>query len=144
MWRKDNVQYNAGFPSPENLYSMTVCTLLSLSNQPQIINKLHLINFQFYIMYIAVYTMHCTIIYQRCDKSSNSLVSLWTFTNELVIASYFVMKKKHVLDSHMQMGILADHWLLFWQVIIFSPMSSNPNWHSKRRTSPFRKPLPSW
>lgn len=44
----------------------------------------------------------------------------------------------------MQIGILADHWLLFWQVIIFSPMSSNPNWHSKRRTSPFRKPLPSW
>lgn len=45
-------------------------------------------------MYIAVYTMHCTIIYQHCDKSSNSLVSLWTFTNELVIASFFVMKKK--------------------------------------------------
>ena len=45
--------------------------------------------------------------------------------------------------SHIQMGMLADHWLLFWHEIVRSPISSKPNWHSKRSTSPLEKPPPS-
>ncbi len=121
-------------------------TFLSFKSS-QITRQPYDINFPFHSLYIAVYTL-CTA---------------WSFNNNVInppiaprhcelyqhISNCFICHHEknlnnHVLDSHMQMGILADHWLLFWQVIILSPMSSNPNWHSKRRTSPFRKPLPSW
>lgn len=43
----------------------------------------------------------------------------------------------------MQMGMFADHWLLSWQEMVFSPISSKPNWHSNLRIPPFEKLSPS-
>lgn len=43
----------------------------------------------------------------------------------------------------MHMGMFADHWLLSWQEMVFSPISSKPNWHSNLRMPPFEKLSPS-
>lgn len=39
--------------------------------------------------------------------------------------------------------MFADHWLFSWQMIDFSPINSNPNWHSNLKTSRLENPSPS-
>lgn len=46
-------------------------------------------------------------------------------------------------DLQTQTGFWEDHWLLFWQVIVFCPFSSNAGWHSNVNESPWRNVDPS-
>lgn len=51
-----------------------------------------------------------------------------------------IIQKKKFLQT--QLGLLPDHWLFCWHVIVLSPTSSKAAWHSKVSVSPCRKLLP--
>lgn len=55
------------------------------------------------------------------------------------------LKDKHTADlwrqtacaySQTQLGLLPDHWLLCWHVMVLSPTSSKADWQEKVNTSP--------